>query len=201
MGRGGGDSWRGSACVWFGDSCGRGAGGKAAPPAEGHFREALGAGAGTTGSSCLPTPTSGSRGGPSWPWLPPQAWPTAVWLHLGLWGLGARLGQWKRRPDCRVKPVLGRQAQGGGPQGARGQKGSGSPQAASLRCPPPPQLAQRFCRKHLTARPISSCCAGTGCRLPPGATPLGAPPDLAEPTLSRQPQGLAEELTGVSVSL
>ena len=73
-----------------------------------------GLGLGQRAPAASPHPPRGVGGGPSWPWLPPQAWPTAVWLHLGLWGLGARLGQWKQRPDSRVKPVPGRQAQGGG---------------------------------------------------------------------------------------
>lgn len=202
----GGGSWRGSACVWFGDSCGRGAGGKAAPPAEGHSREALGTWAGTMGSSCLPTPTPGGGGGPPWPWLPPQAWPMAVWLHLGLWGLGAGLGQGagqeKQRPDCRVKPGLGRQAQVGA-TGCSGQKwGAGRPQAASLRCtaPPPHSWLSGSVATTALLAPVSSCCAGPGCRAHPGVTPLGAPFDLTEPALSRRPQSLAEELMGLSVS-
>ena len=137
VGRGGGDSWRGSACVWFGDSCGRGAGGKAAPPAEGHCREALGAGAGTTGSSCLPTPTPGGGGRP---FLALAASPGLAHGCLAApWplGPGSQAGPVEAEARQQGEACSGSTGTGWGPQGARGQKGAASPQAASLRCPPP----------------------------------------------------------------
>lgn len=175
----GGGSWRGSACVWLGDSRGRGAGGKAAPPAEGHSREALGAWAGTTGSGCLPTPTLGGGGRP---FLALAASPGLAHGCLAApWplGPGSRAGPVEAEARLQGEACSGSTGTRWGPQGARGQKrGAGSPQAASLRClpPAPQQLAQRFCRKHLKCLPHFQLLCGAWVQTSSWRDPFGCPP-------------------------
>lgn len=120
----------------------------------------------------------GGWGRPSLAPLPPQAWPMAVWLHLGLWGLGPGFGQGtgqeKQRPDCRVKPGPGRQAQGGG-HGVLGGRG-GAQEGRRLLLPTAPRswLSGSVASTVLLAS-VSSCCVGPGCRAHPGGNPLVPP--------------------------